>query len=171
MITLYLARAMSHRIKEDVVKESEKDTKFFTDAGFKVNCPVSKENIQPTKQKLLASKKALLTYWPEDKRMIRESNIVIDMSPNFNSEGVKHEIGYSRYCLWKPIVRIFPTGELPIGSSVSYLEDDYICDSLEEAVEYIYRVHGTFWKRTKWRLAMINRCLPKWLWYQIGEWK
>ena len=169
MLIVYLCRAMSHRVKEDVVFEADKDRKFFADAGLKVNCPVEKENIPATKQTLLASKKALKFYWPEDKRMVTEAHVILDMSPQFNSEGVKHELGYSRYCLWKPIVRVFPKGELPIGSSVAYLEDDYICDSNEEALEYILRVHGTRIKRLKWRFKMLNRCLPKWIGYQLLE--
>lgn len=170
-ITLYLARAMSHRVKEDVVKEAKSDKEFFEKSGFKVNCPVEKERIPSTKQVLLASKKALQTFWPQDKKLIRESHVLIDMSPTYNSEGVKHELAYARFCLWKPVVRVFPSGQLPIGSSVAYLEDDMVCDSLLEAVEYIYRVHGTLYKRLKWRMLMLLRCLPKWIMYQIQEFK
>src|SRR5690349_2826533 len=112
-IRLYLARAMSLRVKEDVVKEANSDKEFFEKAGFEVNCPVEKEKIPATKQVLLASKKALQTYWPQDKRLIRESHVFVDMSPTFNSEGVKHELAYARFCLWKPVIRIFPTGQLP----------------------------------------------------------
>lgn len=169
MVKIYAARAMSHRVKEDVVNEAKVDKYFLENAGLIVLCPVSKENVQPTKQVLLSSRKSMLEYWPEDKRMIREAHVVFDMSPTYNSEGVKHELGYARYNLWKPIIRIFPTGELPLNSSVARFEDDYICDSLIEAVEYVYRVHGTFFKRLKWRLSMLNRCLLKWMWYQFRE--
>lgn len=170
-LTLYLARAMSHRVKEDVVKEAVADKEFFERAGFRVNCPVEKENIPSTKQVLLASKKALLTFWPQDKKLIREAHVFVDMSPTYNSEGVKHELAYARFCLWKPVVRVFPSGKLPIGSSVAYLEDDYVCDSLEEAVEYVYRVHGSWVKRFNWRIRMLNRCLVRWTWFQLNEFK
>lgn len=171
MISVYVARAMTNRIKEDVVKEAEEDKKFLERAGFNVLCPVSKEKVPPTKQLLLSSRKAMEQYWPEDKRMIREAHVVFDMSPLAPSEGVKHELGYARYNLWKPIVRIFPMDELPVASSAAYFEDDYICDSLLEAIEYVYRVHGSLWKRILWRLQMLNRSLPKWVWYQIRSFK
>lgn len=171
MVKVYLARAMSHRIKEEVVAESKADKEFLEKAGFEVLCPVSKENVPATKQILLSSRKSMENYWPEDKRMIRESHVIFDMSPNFNSEGVKHEIGYARYCLWKPVIRIFTSGQLPLSSSVARFEDDFICDSLIEAVEYTLRVHGSLSKRFNWRMKMLLRCLPKWIWYQLGEFK
>lgn len=171
MIKIYAARSMTGRVKEHVVAEAKQDKEFLERAGFQVLCPVSAEGVQPTKQVLLSSKKAMDSFWPRDKQMIRESHVVFDMTPSFNSEGVKHELGYARYALWKPVVRIFPIGKLPPRSSVAFYEDDCLCDSLLEAVEYVYRVHGTKLKRFNWRIKMLNRCLLKWLWYQIGEFK
>lgn len=171
MIRIYVARAMTNRIKEDVVNDAVNDKNFLEKAGFKVLCPVTAENVKPTKEVLRSSKKAMDVYWFRDKQMIRDAHVVFDMSPHMNSEGVKHELGYARYNLWKPIVRVFPHGELPLQSSVARFEDDYICDSLLEAIEYTLRVHGTFYKRLKWRLALLNRCLPKWILFQIKEFK
>lgn len=170
MINIYMARSMTGRVKEEVVAEAKKDKEFLEKSGLMVLCPVIEEGVKPTQEKLLSSKKAMDSFWPRDKQMIREAHVVFDNSPHLNSEGVKHELGYARYNLWKPVVRIFPTGKLPPKSSVSFYEDDYICDSLEEAVEYVLRKHGTWKKRFKWRWDMINRCLPKWLKYQIQEW-
>lgn len=171
MIRIYNARGMTGRIKEEVVAEAKRDKGFLEKAGFKVLCPVIEEGVKPTNQVLMSSKKAMDVFWPRDKQMIREAHVIFDNSPHLNSEGVKHEIGYARYTLWKPIVRIFPEGKLPVKSSVAFFEDDYICDSLLEATEYVYRVHGTFLKRLKWRLSMLNRCLPKWIGYQLQEFK
>jgi len=170
-IKIYAARGMTGRVKEEVVNEAKQDKEFLEKAGLTVLCPVAKEGVEATKQILLSSSKAMKSYWPEDKRMIREAHVLFDHSPHMNSEGVKHELGYGRYALWKPVVRIYPSGKLPPKSSVAYFEDDYICDSLEEAIEYVYRVHGTFRKRLKWRLKMLNRCIPKWLLFQLGEFK
>ncbi len=171
MISCYVARAMTGRIKEDVVNEAKQDKEFLEKAGLTVLCPVAEENVKPAQQILLSSKKAMDGYWPRDKAMIREAHVLFDASPHLNSEGVKHELGYGRYCLWKPVVRIFPEGKLPIQSSVARYEDDYICDSLVEAIEYVYRAHGSWFKRVGWRLKMLNRSLPKWLLFQIGEFK
>jgi len=170
-VKLYLARSMTGRVKEEVVAEAKQDKEFFESCGFTVLCPVIAENVQPTKQVLKSSKEAMRLYWPRDKEFIRESHIVVDMTPGFKSEGVAHEIGYSRYSLWKPTVRIYPDNKLPLPSSVAYFEDDYICDSKIEAVEYILRAHGTFAKRASWRLKMLNKSLLKWIWYQILEFK
>lgn len=168
-IRLYLARGMTGRIKEEVVAEAVSDKEFLEKAGFTVLCPVMEEGVESTKQVLRSSRQLMETYWPRDKAMIREAHIVLDMTPHLNSEGVKHEVGYARYNLWKPVVRVFPTGKLPIKSSVSHFEDDAVVDSIVEAVEYILRVHGTRWKRLKWRMKMLNKSLPKWIYYQLQE--
>ncbi len=151
MINLYLARSMSGRVKEEVVSEAQSDKQFFESAGFKVLCPVIAENVKPTQEKLIASKKAMDQYWPRDKEMIREAHLVLDMTPGLKSEGVSHEIGYARYTLWKPVIRVYEEGKLPIKSSVAWFEDDCIVDDKRLVIEYILRVHGTFYKRLKWR--------------------
>ena len=171
MIKIYTARAMTGRIKEEVVKEALQTKEWLEKAGFVVLDPVSAEGVQPTQQRLLSSKKQMDSFWPRDKEMIREANIIFDMTPGLKSEGVAHELGYARYCLWKPVVRIYPTGQFPPKSSVAYYEDDSVVDSLEFAIEYVLRVHGTFWKRLQWRLRMLNRCLFKWTIYQLHEFK
>lgn len=170
-ITVYCARSMTGRVKEEVVAEARSDKDYLERAGFTVLCPVIAENVEPTKQVLLSSKKAMETYWPRDKQMIREAHILFDLTPERKSEGVAHEVGYARYALWKPVVRIYKEGKLPVKSSVAFFEDDYITDSLIDAIEYSLRVHGTFFKRLKWRLSMLNRCLLRWIGHQIGEFK
>ncbi len=171
MIKIYPCRSMTGRVKEEVVQEAIADKEWFEKAGLTVLCPVIAENVQPTKQVLCSSKKAMDKFWPRDKEMIREAHVVVDMTPGLKSEGVAHELGYSRYALWKPVVRVYPEKKLPIPSSVAWYEDDYICDSKEEALEYILRVHGTLFKRLNWRLRLLNRCLLKWLFYQVCEFK
>lgn len=171
MLRIYACRGMTGRIKEDVVKEAMVDKEYLEKAGFIVLDPVTSEGVQPTKERLVSSKKAMDDYWPRDKKMIRDAHLIFDMTPHLNSEGCKHEIGYGRYSLWKPIVRIFPKGQLPFKSSIAFYEDDCVVDSLEEAIEYSLRVHGTFWKRLKWRLNLLNRCLPRWVFFQLKEFK
>ncbi len=168
---IYLARSMSGRVKQEVVNDATADKNFLEQAGFSVLCPVVTEGVENTKDVLQASKSDMMTFWTRDKEMIREANIVFDMSPNRKSEGVAHELGYARYSLWKPVVRVYPVGKLPPSASVAFFEDDYICDTLVEAIEYSLRVHGTFYKRVKWRANMLNRCLLKWIINQVKEWK
>ncbi len=169
MVRVYAARSMTGRVKADVVADAKQDKQFLERAGFEVLCPVSKEGVKASKQVLLASRAQMEAFWPADKALIRQAHVVLDMSPLHNSEGVKHELGYARYCLFKPVIRVFPEGKLPAPSSVAFFEDDYICDSLLEAVEYIHRVHGNRFKRLKWRLGMLNKSLPKWIWNQLKQ--
>ncbi len=93
------------------------------------------------------------------------------MTPGLKSEGVSHEIGYARYTLWKPVIRVYEEGKLPIKSSVAWFEDDCIVDDKRLVIEYILRIHGTWFKRAKWRLKLLNRSLLKWIFYQIREFK
>ncbi len=167
---LYLARGMTGRAKIDVVAEAMNDKLFLEMAGFEVLCPVTKEGIKNEPGAVLASQKQMESFWPEDKRMIRESHILFHMSPHLNSAGAWQEVGYKRYHLQGPVVHIYPPGKLPPAGAIPRLENDYVCDSMIEAIEYVLRVHGSFWKRTKWRLARTNRSLLKSIYYQTCEW-
>ncbi len=169
-VRIYKATAMTGLIKEDVVARAKQETDFLAKAGFEVFDPVLAEGVKPTKERLLSSKKQMDIFWPRDKAGVRWAHVVYDMAPHLNSEGVKHEIGYGRYHLQKPVVRIFPKGQLPVKSSVAYFEDDYVCDSLEEAIEYTLRVHGTYLKRLQWRISRTKRCLVKSIYFQVLEW-
>lgn len=171
MIKIYVARAMSGRVKEDVVNDAKKDKEFFEKAGLTVLCPVTEEHVEPTKQVLRASKQAMDRYWNRDKEMIRQAHILFNMSPDQPSLGVIREHGYARYCLWKKVISVFPPGKLPSKAAVCHYEDDYVTDDVMDAVGEAYRTHGTLFKRLKWRLSMLNRCLAKWLLYQLKEWK
>lgn len=161
---------MTGRIKEDVVKEAQADKEWFEKAGLIVYDPVSEENVRPTKEKLVASKRAMQDYWPRDKFLIRQAHVVLDMTPQLKSFGTEKELGYARYHLWKKVVRVFPLGELPVTSCVSYLEDDAVVDTKEMALESILRTHGTFWKRLIWRFTIYKRCWLKAKWYRLQEW-
>lgn len=170
-IIVYNARSMTGRVKEEVVAEAKADKEFLEKAGFTVLCPVEKEEVPATKQVLISSKKAMESYWPKDKQMIEEADVLFDLTPEKKSEGVAHEIGYARYFLYRPVVRVYRDGKLPTPSSVAYFEDDYVTDSLIDAVEYTLRVHGTRAKRLKWRLKLYARCLPKMIRVWFMSWK
>lgn len=169
-IGVYLARSMSNRLKEDVVMEAYRDSIFVDLAGFKALCPVSEEKVQPSKDILQASLDDTIKFWQRDKEMIRESHIVFHMTPHLRSDGAWHEVGYQRYHLQGPVVHIYPPGKLPVKAAISFLEDDYVTDNLVDAMEYTLRVHGTFWKRTKWRLNKLNKCFIKSFMYQLKQW-
>ncbi len=171
MLKVYAARGMSNRVKEEVVNEAAIDRAIMAGYGVLVLDPVAAEGVESTKEVLRSSKKAMDTYWSRDKEMIREANVVFDLTPHLNSEGVKHEIGYARYNLWKPVVRVFPKGQLPFQSSVARYEDDALFDDLHEAIKFALDKFGTWQKRFKWRASLLFRCLPRWAMFQIQEWK
>jgi hypothetical protein len=170
MIKVYVARSMTGRVKEEVVNEAKTDKTVMESAGFTVLCPVISEEVRPTKEVLLSSRKAMDQYWPRDKQMIREANILFDMTPERKSEGVAHEIGYARYHLWKPVFRVYRDGKLPVASSVAYYEDDFICSSLDEAIAEAIRVHGTKWKRFKWRIGIYRKSWLRAFAHRLQEW-
>lgn len=170
-IRIYVARAMTGRVKEEVVNDARRDKEFLEKAGIEVLCPVISEGVEPTKQVLRSSKQAMDRYWQRDKEMIREADILLNMSPDQPSLGVIREYGYARYCLWKKVISVFPVGKVPAKAAICHYEDDYVTDDMMDAVGEAYRTHGTFLKRLKWRFSMINRCLLKWLFYQVKEFK
>jgi hypothetical protein len=169
MIKIYCARGMSGRPKPEVIKEATKDSKFLRAAGFHVSCPVEAEGIKGAGV-INASKDEIAEHWKRDKKLIRESHVLFHMSPHLNSAGSWQEVGYKRYHMQGPVVHVYPLGKLPPPGAIPRLENDYVCDSLEEAIEYTLRAHGTFWRRTKWRLDKLNKSLLKSVWYQSKEW-
>lgn len=169
MLRVYLARGMTGRIKAEVVEEAARDRRWCQYMRTIPLCPVEIEEVQPTLAKLLADKKHMDIFWARDKQMIRNAHVIFDMTPHLNSEGCKHELGYARYCLWKPVIRVFPTGQKPFTSSVAFYEDDYITDSIVDALWYANEYFGTRKKRVLWRLKMLRGSFLKWVKQQIRE--
>lgn len=170
MLKVYCARGMTGRIMEEVVKEAKVQRRILQHHGIQVLDPVLEEGVKPKKKKLISSYYKMVKYWKRDKQMIRESDIIFDMTPWLKSEGVSHELGYARYFLWKPIIRVYWDGEKPSMSSIAYFEDDLIVDSLKEAIEESKERWGTFWKRFWWRYSIYSRCWVKAFWYKLKEW-
>lgn len=169
-LKIYVARAMTGRIKEEVVAEAKRDKEFLENAGFEVLDPVTSEGVKPTKEVLESPKYLMDTYWARDKQMIRDAHAVFIMSPHVGSLGCIREYGYARYFLWKKTTTIFPEGKLPKEGAVCYYEDDYITDSLIDAIGDLLKTHDTMWKRFKWRLGIYNRSIGKALYYKFLEW-
>jgi hypothetical protein len=167
-VKIYVARSMSFRDKAEVKTEALADAAFLRAAGFDVLCPVAKENIENRHETLLATRAQIDNYWPQDKAMIRESDVLFHVTPHLRSDGAWHEVGYKRYHMWEPVVHIYPPGKLPPNSAISFLEDDCVVDSWIEAVEWTYRVYGTPWKRFKWKIGLLNKCFVKYLMLRLN---
>jgi hypothetical protein len=167
---IYAARAMTGCDASEVVRQAKIDKAFFESCGIEVLCPVLKEKVKPVHKAIQSDKKHMNVYWPTDKKMIREANILVNFSPHIASLGCIREFGYARYHLWKKVVSVFPEGHLPPDGAVPYFEDDEIVDSRLMAIESILRTHGTYWKRLKWRASLYNKKLLKAIWYKFLEW-
>jgi hypothetical protein len=170
-LKIYCAARMTGRDKREMVEMALANKKIFESFGITVLDPILEEHVKPTKGLLIDTPLALVKgYWKRDKQMIRESHVIIDTTPGEKSEGVAHEIGYGRYFLWKPIVRLYKSDEKP-GSAIVYFEDDLVVHSVEEAAIQIQKYWGTWFKRAMWRTAMYKRSWLKACWYKLLEWK
>jgi hypothetical protein len=95
--------------------------------------------------------------------MIREADVLLDYKTQNMSDGSNKEVGYNRFCLWKPTVRVW-TGK---GALISRIEDDLVIPTLAEAMDIINEKWGTYEKLGVWREEMWNRCYKKWYSYQM----
>ena len=167
---VYMARAMSGEPAEVVVARAKTDKAFLEKCGIIVLCPVSAEGVKASKKPIQSTKSAMDAYWPRDKQMIREADVVIIMSPDKPSLGCIREYGYARYHLQKKVITVFPEGKLPPAGAVAYYEDDFVTDSLIIAAGEALRTHGTYFDRLRWKLQLLNRSLLKSILYQAQEW-
>ena len=162
---------MTGRDQTEMVATAKHNKRIFEAAGIQVLDPIIEEHVKsephPLEDKPLH---VLRGYWKRDKAMIREAHVVVDTTPEAKSEGSSHEIGYARYALWKPVVRMYTSQTKPL-SAIVYFEDDLIVHSVEEAAIQIHKYWGTRDRRLMWRISLLNRCLLRWVWYQVREWK
>lgn len=107
--------------------------------------------------------------WGADEAAIRQAHVLLDITPELKSEGVLWEIGYARFFLWKPVIRVYKPGSSPHMAMI--FKGDVIAFSLEEAAKIIHERWGTRNKRNLWRIKMLLKSFPKFLKYQLNEFK
>jgi hypothetical protein len=175
-IRAYTARRMTGEVWSEIYAAAEQDWYALRSHGITALDPVLMEvqkiGYVPSGrvgEGALGDPELLLAHWRRDKRMIRRAHVLIDMSPEHKSEGIAHEIGYARYALWKPVVRVYPPGRRPTYS-VACFEDDAIVDSLQDAAFIIGEEWGTWWRRFKWRARMYLRSAPRHYWFKLIIW-
>lgn len=163
MIKIYTCQKMTGRYCDEMLKEAEMLKRVLNNYGFEILNPVLEEGIA-NEHVLLENVSAdkLEHYWKRDKEMIRESDILLDYMTQNKSDGSNKEVGYNRYCLWKPTVRVW----VGPGGLISRFEDDIVIPNLVDALNLIKDKWGTYEKLGQWRTEMWNRCYPKWLNYQ-----
>jgi hypothetical protein len=163
---VYCAVAMTGRDAADVCRDQFVASAALRNCGLVPVSPVKEEGVRPTDGTITAHHKMLGRMWKRDKKLIQESHVVLDLSGPFKSEGCAHEIGYARYALWKPTVRIW----CGLGPSIARLEGDEIVDNVNQAAELIRARWGTPWKRFKWRARMYLRCRLRAAYHEAREW-
>lgn len=167
---VYTAGAMTGLSGAELVDRSLLVGQVLSDHGIEVLDPVACEGVKNTPAPTQASFTDLTVFWRRDKEMIRECHVVFDITPDKKSEGVSHEIGYARYFLYKPVIRVYMNGGMPTRASVAYFEDDVLADSLDQACHVALELWGTPWLRLRWKLRQLNRCLLKSIQYKVKEW-
>lgn len=167
----YIAHGMTGRTGDELINESLHVLQVCKKYGIETLDPVMAEGVLKVDPRVQASNEMLPLHWKRDKEMIREAHVFIDITANRKSEGVAHELGYARYNLWKPSIRVSIDYARSQNISIANLEDDLIVASIEQAAFIAQLRWGTFGKRFRWRIKTLARCLPKWITYQLGEFK
>jgi hypothetical protein len=162
-VSIYLAMRMTGMFCDDLLRIARNATIELEAAGFEVLSPVIEEGVPDKHVKLVNSLGRLKSYWKRDKEMLQQAHIMLDLGSEGKSDGVNVEMGYTRFSMWKPLVRIHPT----LSCVISHLEYDNVFASLEEAIPVMVRKWGTRHKLLFWRIRMLNRSLPKFLALQI----
>jgi nucleoside 2-deoxyribosyltransferase len=165
MIKAYTCQSMTGRMCDEMIVEARMLERVLGNYGIQILNPVLAElDIIPNEHILLppVSAELLEKVWREDKRMIREADIVIDYKTHNKSDGSNNEVGYNRFGLWKPTIRVWDGP----GALISRMEHDVIVPTLNDAIDVITERFGTYEKLGAWREEMLKRSFPKWLDYQ-----
>lgn len=163
-IKIYTAVRMTGRMCDEMVDEAGMLTRTLYNHGYEALSPVTEERIPYVHETLpLVDLAKLMTFWRRDKEMIRDADIILDYNTVNASDGAVQEIGYSRWCLWKPTIRVVTRP----GFLISRIEDDLVVDSLAEAMLVIRERFGSYAQLKVWREEMWKRSFPKWFNYQM----
>ncbi len=169
-VAVYIACPMSLRDKAEMVARAKRVSDILKDYGITPISPVIEEQVKPEPGKLInADRERLRGFWTRDKEILVErAHAMLWDHAHEKSFGCEREYALNRFCLWKPTVILVPQG---YGTSVAEWEDDCIVRSVEEAAKHIVLLWGTRRKRILWRVQMLTRTLPVWLYRQAMAWR
>lgn len=167
-VRAYVACKMTGRNRREMIKRAKRMCSILRKAGVEPISPVIEERVQARPGKLKnPSKLRLFKKWTDDKHIITWlAHAVILDGAEQKSFGMEREYGLNRFWLWKPTLLRMPDQ----GITVAVFEDDLISDDEEALAHYLVQKHGSLYRRWKWRLALFNRCLPKFLAAQLWQW-
>lgn len=150
---IYAASSMTGRTGEELVAQSKEVAFLAWCYDVEVLDPITNEGVKADKHRLDGGGDKLREFWKRDKEMIRKAHVIIDVTGERKSAGVEHEIGYARYHLHKPVVRVWPN----LGVSIARLEDDLIVEDLNQAFRLAVERWGTWQKRLKWKWHIFKK--------------
>lgn len=165
MIKAYTCQSMTGRMCDEMIVEARMLERVLGNYEIEILNPVLAElEYIPNEHILLphVPEETLRKFWYMDKQMIRDADILIDYKTQNKSDGSNNEVGYNRFCLWKPTIRVWDGP----GALISRMEHDIIVPNLIEAVKLIQEKFGTYEKLKAWRLDMLSRSYPKWAEHQ-----
>jgi hypothetical protein len=160
-VTVYVACQMTGRDRHEQVQRAKYVKAILEQYGIKVLSPVLEEHVEDVPGPLINDSEARLKgFWSRDKYIIRRvAHVTLVDGANAKSFGVEREYALNRFCLWKPTILLCPK----LGLTVAQFEDDMITDDLHAAGAFIREHFGTQWKRIKWRMGLLTKCLPTWI--------
>lgn len=158
-VIVYTACRMTGRFMDELVQEATTLKRVLENYGYEVMNPVIEEKVVPVHEVLEQIDPARLDrYWQRDKECLKDCHIVLDYKSCNKSDGVGVELALSRFCYWKPTLRVFPTA----GICISRIEYDEVFYTLEEALLYMQRHYRTKHQLLWWRIKMLLRSFPAW---------
>lgn len=149
----YCATSMTGRTGAELVEQAERTAWLAWCYDVEVFDPIVNEGVKADKNVLDGGGDKLREFWKRDKEAIRRCHVVIDVTGNRKSAGVECEVGYARYHLHKPVIRVWPN----LGCSVARLEDDLVVDDLNQAFKLAVQMWGTPWKRLRWKWRIFKK--------------
>lgn len=164
-VSIYLATSMTGLTGYKIWQDYRRRKKIYRRYGVRVNSPVPGEGIKATRRPLPNRPGAEGTkIWAKDKLLIRKSNLMVFPLLKRRSQGCEFELTLARGSYWKPTVYLHDK-----PGFISKEQSDIVCLTDQQAARYIVKYFGSRHKRFIWRLKMLNKSLPKWLWQQIKE--
>lgn len=166
---VYVACKMTSRDKAEMHRRAKFVCEVFAAYGLKAVSPVLEEQIKDEPGRLVNHDKELLhSHWKRDKDIVRyETRVTVLDHAEMKSFGMEREYGLNRYCLWKPTLILIPQGT-PL--SVAQFEDDQIFYSAHSLAAYVSAHWGSRWSYWRWRLMLLIRKLPRFVFDQFYQW-
>jgi len=144
----YISSSMTGRSGTDLVKQAALIQNLGRHYGVEILDPIVEEGVEESHVLLANNLDTLRKFFSRDKEMIRKAHILIDITADRKSFGTEYEIGYARYHLHRPCIRVHPN----LAHSVAVIESDVICRDVETAFRTAVMLFGSPFQRLLWAI-------------------